>query len=306
MKHLSLRKAFQMFVLDKQVAGLADKTLESYIYHYNTIVKHIPEDTPLAAITGASIKKVVSELVATGISKNSVRSYTATLQSFFSWCRQNGLSDVVVSLYKGEETVKEIYTREELERLLKRPNLRRCQFPEYRTWVIINLLVNNGLRAATIRSIQIRDVILESSMIMLRHTKNRKAQIIPLSPELRQILAQYMTVRAGSGTDYLFPDAVGNQMSENCLRMAIRNYNRSRGVEKTGIHMFRHTFARMYLVDCGGDALKLQKLLGHSTLKMTQHYVQLYNTDLVKDYETMSPLATFKKLSRIQMPWQKK
>ena len=54
--------------------------------------------------------------------------------------------------------------------------------------------------------------------------------------------------------------------------------------------MFRHTFARMYLVECGGDALKLQKLLGHTTLQMTQHYVRLFDTDLVKDFQDHSPL----------------
>lgn len=55
-------------------------------------------------------------------------------------------------------------------------------------------------------------------------------------------------------------------LSENALRLAIAHYNRSRGVEKISIHLFRHAFARKYLVDCGGDAFMLQKLLGHSIL----------------------------------------
>ena len=49
----------------------------------------------------------------------------------------------------------------------------------------------------------------------------------------------------------------------------IVKYNNSRGVERTSIHAFRHTFARKYLVDCGGDAFSLQRLMDHSTLKMT-------------------------------------
>ena len=70
-----------------------------------------------------------------------------------------------------------------------------------------------------------------------------------------------------------------------------RSYNRSRGVEKTSIHLFRHTFARKYLVDCGGDAFMLQKLLGHSTLAMTKHYCAIYDADISKNYDRFSPLA---------------
>lgn len=288
----TLLEAFQAFILDKRAFGLAEKTLESYIFHFQSICKYISEDTLLSDIEDTTITRVVNRIVQTGISKNSVRSYTATLKTFFSWCRQEGLSDVNVKLYKGEESVPETYTKEELQKLLKKPNLSKCEFGEYRNWVIINLLVNNGIRAATVRNIQNRDVMLEASVIMCRHTKRRIAQAIPLSPSLIRILSQYMHIRKGKPEDYLFPNLTGEQLTETALRHTIMRYNHARGVEKTSIHMFRHTFARMYLVECGGDALKLQKLLGHTTLQMTQHYVRLFDTDLVKDFQNHSPLES--------------
>ena len=55
--------------------------------------------------------------------------------------------------------------------------------------------------------------------------------------------------------------------------------------------MFRHTFARKYLVDCGGDAFMLQKLLGHSTLVMTKRYCAIFDADIAKNYDRVSPLA---------------
>ena len=91
--------------------------------------------------------------------------------------------------------------------------------------------------------------------------------------------------------EYLFCDQYGDMLSENGLRLAIAHYNRSRGVEKTSIHLFRHTFARKYLVDCGGDAFMLQRLLGHSTLKMTKHYCAIYDADIAKNFDRFSPLA---------------
>lgn len=57
----------------------------------------------------------------------------------------------------------------------------------------------------------------------------------------------------------------------------------------TGVHLFRHYYAKNYIQN-GGDCLKLQKLLGHTTLEMTKIYVELYGNDLQKDYNRFNPL----------------
>ena len=92
----------------------------------------------------------------------------------------------------------------------------------------------------------------------------------------------------------LFCTDTGSQLTENGLRQSIARYNARRGVQKTSIHLFHHTFARKYLIDCGGDAFTLQKLLGHSTLAMTKHYCAIYDADLTKNYDNFSPLAQMK------------
>lgn len=92
----------------------------------------------------------------------------------------------------------------------------------------------------------------------------------------------------------LFCTETGTQLTENGLRQSIARYNMRHGVQKTSIHLFRHTFARKYLIDCGGDAFTLPKLLGHSTLAMTKHYCAIYDADLTKNYDNFSPLAQMK------------
>lgn len=69
----------------------------------------------------------------------------------------------------------------------------------------------------------------------------------------------------------------------------ISKYNKQRGVEKTGVHLFRHYYAKNYIQN-SGDCLKLQKLLGHTTLEMTKIYVELYGNDLQKDYNKFNTL----------------
>jgi integrase/recombinase XerD len=112
------------------------------------------------------------------------------------------------------------------------------------------------------------------------------------------ILREYMAVREGGSAEYLFCSEFGEMLTENALRLAIAKYNRARGIERTSIHAFRHTFARKYLVDCGGDAFMLQRLMGHSTLKMTKHYCNLFNNDIVENYDRFSPLAQLTRAKR--------
>ena len=198
--------------------------------------------------------------------------------------------------------MKETYSDLELSALLKKPDIRKATFAEYRDWVIINFLLNCGSRAATARAIQIRDVDLDGGVVFYRHTKNRKTQAIPLCSAMVSILREYLRHRGGEAADFLFCTETGSQLTENGLRQSIARYNTRRGIQKTSIHLFRHTIARKYLIDCGGDAFTLQKLLGHSTLAMTKHYCAIFDADLTKNYDNFSPPAQMKSNStRIKM-----
>ena len=290
-----IRDQFKSFLLANKAYGTADKTLATYEQHFSAISKHLDVNKPIDFLCKKDLQIMIADMRDTNLSSNTIRSYTATLKTFFTWCREEGIVDLDIPLYKAEETIKETYTDHELEKLLKKPNTRTCKFSEYRNWVIINLLLNNGCRAATVRNIKNRDLDLQNRIIYLRHTKNKKSQSIPLCDSLCSTFKEYLRIRGGNDYDYLFPNEFGEQLSENGLRCSIAKYNRKRGVEKTSLHMFRHTFARKYLVDCGGNAFTLQHLLGHSTLDMTKHYCAIFDADIAKNYDQFSPLAQIQK-----------
>ena len=46
----------------------------------------------------------------------------------------------------ADKPLKEAYTEEELSKLLKKPNLRKCSFAEYRSWVMVNYFLSTGQR----------------------------------------------------------------------------------------------------------------------------------------------------------------
>jgi len=76
------------------------------------------------------------------------------------------------------------------------------------------------------------------------------------------------------------------------LQSSIQRYNNSRGVKKTSAHLFRHYFAKNWILQ-KGDHLKLQKLMGWKTINMVNTYVNLYDPDLKEDLDIYNPLEKF-------------
>ena len=294
----SIEERFQQFLSASAARGLSDKTLKTYREHLRCISKHLDITAPLSSLTKSDTESMITSMRASGLATNSISSYVRAFKSFLTWCNEEGYASIALQSFKPKDTVKETYSDEEIEKLLKRPAA-NCNFCEYRNWVIVQFFLNSGCRAATIRNIQNRDVDLESKQVTFRHTKTGKIQVIPLCSTLTLRLKDYMRIRGGDADDFLFCNEYGRQLTENALRLAIERYNRSRGVSKTSLHMFRHTFARKYLIDCGGNAFALQKLLGHSTLEMTKHYCAVFNADIAKNYDSVSPLEQFGSAGRI-------
>ena len=293
-KSWRIEEIFPRFVNAQMAKGVSEKTVQTYHRHFRGLGYHLDMTMTFDELTKESLDSMLVSLRKSGVSPNTISSYARVFRTFLKWCRAEGYTDLSLPNIRDKETVKGSYTDEELIALLRKP-AKNCDFCEYRNWVIVNFLINSGCRAATIRNIQIRDVSLPDKRVIYRHTKTGKLQSVPLCSQMAKILSEYMGIRGGVSEDYLFCTVYGEMMSENALSCAIKKYNHRRGVSRTSIHLFRHTFARKFLVDCGGDALILQKLLGHSTLAMTKHYCTIYDADISDNFDSFSPLAQLTK-----------
>jgi integrase/recombinase XerD len=82
-------------------------------------------------------------------------------------------------------------------------------------------------------------------------------------------------------------------MSRGGLCQSIAKYNTDRGVKKTSLHLFRHTFAKMWLQG-GGDIITLARVLTHSELEMVKRYANIYDTDVRDAIRKHSALSQLK------------
>ncbi|WP_395014372.1 tyrosine-type recombinase/integrase [Robinsoniella peoriensis] len=158
------------------------------------------------------------------------------------------------------------------------------------------MLYPHGNRLNTIKNIKIDDVNIEKKMVYLRKLKSGETQELPLCDIMIIILKHYMEVRKNLAGEYLFCTYLGDKFSSRGLQTAIEAYNKSRNVEKSSLHLYRHKFAETFCKS-NGNIFKLQILLNHKTLEMTRHYVMLYANDLRKDINNSNPLEIYKTIS---------
>lgn len=240
------------------------------------------------------------------ISAITINSYLRGVRALLYYFMEMGYTQHFrIHLLRAQKALKNIYTDSELNILLRKPNIKKCSFLEYRNWVMVNYELSTGNRLRTVVNLKNEDLLFDSNLIALKVTKNKKQQLIPMSPALKNVLSEYVTYRKGKPEDYLFCNRYGKQLTTRGLYRAISTYNRKRGVNKTAVKLFRHTFATKFLEN-GGDSLDLQEHLGHCDIKVTKEYLHFTAQHLKKNIENINPLDVLNNGSKSELIKMKK
>lgn len=286
----TINQGCQEFLLRCKARNYSKFTIKYYENTIHNFGLFYDLDAEVETVDMSLITTYVVHLSEKGVVGKTIETYVRGLRTIcYFFMEQGWLERFAIKMPKYEKPMKEVYTHNELQRLLRKPNIKKCSFTQYRNWVLVNYLIGTGQRLNSIVHIRIADIDLVNQVVRLRITKNRKETLLPLANSLVKILEEYLRYRKGEESDYLFCNNVGAQMTRGCITCAIRGYNRSCGVEKTSIHLFRHSYAYNYLLN-GGDVFRLQKLLCHSDLESTKEYLNLSLEDVKLDFDKLNPL----------------
>ena len=291
---ITLQSLFDKFIAYKKIQNLSGESIEYYDECFRFFTEYCDPALPCAEISKDICLGYIQHLQETrpNLKSTTINTYLRAVRAILYFGMEQGyLPRFKLELIKSDKELKETYSDEELTRLLKKPDIKKCGFAEYRNWVLVNYLLATGNRLSTVANIRIGDIDFTEGAIVLSKTKNRRQQIIPLSQTMQRILQEYLPYRQGGADDFLFCSQYGKQFAKSGLQTTILRYNRSRGVDKTSIHLFRHTFAKKWIL-AGGDIFRLQKLLGHSSLEIVKEYVNIFGTDLKQQFDTFNPLET--------------
>jgi integrase len=161
--------------------------------------------------------------------------------------------------------------------------------------------VNTGMRRGELAGLCWDKVSFERNFIEVTRLRDRSGlsdrtktvksrRFIPMNAVVRGHLLE---LKESSLSDYVFVDNNGAPFDVNHLyREFEKALNNAQIKEHFRFHDLRHTFASHFMMN-GGNIYDLQKIMGHTSLEMTQRYAHLAPEHLLKAANVVSFGANF-------------
>jgi len=296
-KEIAFDQALQAFLLHKRALNLSPRTIEFYkeaLKHFGKtfLEQNIAMDLP--HMTARQIKDhYVGYMLEHGLASNTINNRIRACKTFFRFLHEERMVYKPIfdqlQLIKAEKKMIQTLTKEQVLSLLQQPN--RKTFTGFRDYTIMLLLFETGIRISECLALEVNDVFLKERELIIRMGKGRKSRRVPIQKTCVRILEQYMAERGNVDTKALFINVEDEGIRKRTIQENIQEYGKAAGIEGVRVspHTFRHTMAKFYILN-GGDIFTLQRILGHSTLDMVRHYVELFSTDIQDQHRKYSPV----------------
>jgi len=251
-----------------------------YCFHW------IPENPAQADLQNAVIAMRERGLKPTGINSAITcwNAYTHWLVSPETKCGP-GCKHPKLARLKEPQNNLAVYSEQQIHRLVAyKPSK-----TELRTHLIMLFLFDVGARISEVLSL-CADAIDFDNLLVRLDGKGSKTRIVPFSAELRKRLVRY--IADAPGNRLIFITRNRTKLGRRNVLRNVKELCRKVGFEPPArtLHAARHSYASNYLRR-GGNALALQRTLGHSDLSTTQRYAHMTTADLQSVHERVSLLS---------------
>lgn len=219
---------------------------------------------------------------------NSVRSRNvrlAAIRTFFRWVALRepehiNLATCVLSIpvKRAEKKIVQAVTREEMEALLKAPDLSSRQ--GRRDHALLLTLYNSGARISEITGLQRNQVKFGGSTFLHLRGKGRKERTVPLWPKTARTLQAWFRELEDEPQALIFPSIRGTRLSREGANHLLQRAVRQAAIECPSLrdrrispHTIRHATA-MHLLQSGVDISVIALWLGHESIETTHIYLE--------------------------------
>lgn len=279
---------------------------ESTIYSYSRglkafelYYKSLDDELSWETVTTDVVRSWVVSLLDAGHMASGVCPLLSAVKAFYRFLLKRGLVDVDpahgVTTPKKAKTLPYFVREKEIDHLLD-----ECCFPDtfkgVRDRTIICMLYATGMRASELTSLDVSGVDFETGVVRVLGKRN-KQRLIPMLPELKALLEEYLEKRdqfLGNNTKNraLFLKArKPERITYGELRTLVReSLSVVTTMSKRSPHVLRHSFATS-LLNHSADLQSVKELLGHESLKTTAIYTHTTFEELKQLYNKAHPRA---------------
>ena len=283
-----LREGIILFKKHLIINERSSETLRAYMIELENFTQYHENQyngpVYLDEITVRDIEEYLHELKVRGSHASRRSRMVYILRSFYNFAtRQELVSNNVaarVDSVKVQQLERTFLSDEEFEKLVSviMNDLVR---------VLIYTLFMTGLRIKEALDLTLQDVDFVANVIRVKHGKGNKSRIIPISDRLLPILRRYVDEdRPKCSSSIFFATKVSGQLSASMANKTLKQAVIQLGWTKNvTCHVLRHSFAS-HLVRNNVNIVRVQKLLGHASLKTTSIYTHATMDELSEAVNT--------------------
>lgn len=264
------------------------------LQRYKTTKKHLQKfiisnynsgDQPIHQVDVKFINSFIYYLKAVqGLSHNSSLKYIAYFKKIIRQAYANGWIDrdpFYNFKLRPKSIDKEFLSKEEINALMER------QFSISRLEQVRDVFIFScytGLAYIDVAKLTASDFVIGidgKRWIKVKRTKTKSLSSIPLLPIAERIIAKYSPIPCDK--DQLLP-VYSNQKTNGYLKEIADLCGITKNLT---FHVARHTFATTITLSNGVPIESVSKMLGHKSLKTTQHYAKILDTKLAEDISNL-------------------
>ncbi|HLI05354.1 MAG TPA: tyrosine-type recombinase/integrase [Ktedonobacteraceae bacterium] len=323
---MEIQKAIQEFLELHELDNCSPKTIRTYeqrLRYFFTWLQSAHGVTEVEGLKLEHLRGWMAYLKKTPtyrgkpLSDESIYSYGQSLVAFCHWLEREELIEKPITprfkLPRVEKKFVPTYTSGDVRKLLdaceegseSNPPLRRALTARNRA--IVSLFIDTGIRLSELVGLRLGDIDRQTRVIVV-HRKGNKWQQVPVSRDgfkpFHNYLSHHRIILAGykSDEDYkprkddpVFLANDGEPLTIWGVSMLFKRLKKRTGIDgkKVGAHQCRRYMATTQLA-MGRSPLDVQRQMGHTSLKMTNHYASLTVQQLHRSHERYSPLRAEK------------
>lgn len=251
-------------------------------------------------VTAEDIREwIIYRMDSDKIGASSMNRELSSLRSFYKYLRrQNIISQDIFCRITALRTPRKLPTFVPETRMTPlldniREKSQDGDFLEQRNALIIALFYSCGIRLAELQGIHIGDFSSDLKTLHIRG-KGDKHRMIPILPEMTLRIRAYIERLQNMGLSTeanrpLIVSQLGGALSRSSIHRIVEAELGGANVQgKKSPHVLRHTFAT-HLLNKDADMRDIQELMGHSSLRTTQHYTHNSISQLQEIYKRAHP-----------------
>ena len=158
--------------------------------------------------------------------------------------------------------------------------LRAAEMSSTRDYLLLRFMWRTGVRVSEVINVTPKDIEFKNGVVNIRKAKGGRQRRVPLDEDTLKMLSDYVVALNTPEDQPVFP------IKRNRVFNIVKKYGNMIGVN-IHPHTLRHSFA-INLVRGGTDLRRLQLMLGHTSLSITQVYLQFNDNDLREAYEKVA------------------